>query len=137
MDSATTAIDVIASSTCDASNQQKIPLNMVVMSIPFILPWRARIVIAVAVVLVESLKHSGALFVTSTWILNVLLYLIKRDTGMMNILSSSPILIQMTTNMSVKFVKKKETQSSGSTVVKNVTLMLIENAFLGKIHLSS
>ncbi|KAJ6304032.1 hypothetical protein OIU77_017832 [Salix suchowensis] len=137
MDSATIAIHVITALTCDASYQQKNPLNIVVTSIPFILPWRARIVIAVAVVLVQSMALSGALIVTSTWILNVLLCQIKLDTGMINILSSSLILIQMTTNMSVKFEKKKETQSSGSILVKNATSMLIRNAFLGNIHLSS
>lgn len=137
MDSATITIHVITALTCDASYQQKIPLNIVVTSIPFILPWRARIVIAVAVVLVQSMALSGALIVTSTWILNVLLCQIKLDTGMINILSSSLILIQMTTNMSVKFAKKKETQRSGSIVVKNATSMLIRNAFLGNIHLSS
>lgn len=48
------------------------------------------------------------------------------------ILSSSPTLIPIHTNLFVKFAKEKQTRSFGSTDVESVALMLIPTALLGR-----
>jgi len=53
-----------------------------------------------------------------------------KDGG--NILSSSPTLIPIHTNLLVKFAEEKQTRNFGSTDVENVALMLIPTALLGR-----
>jgi hypothetical protein len=94
-------------------------------------------IIAVVVVL-KFPQYSAVPLVTLLWTSNALHYHIPQVTNNMSIPSLSVILLRMTlVNTIVIYVKKNETQSIGSTIVKIAVILLIPNVFLGNTQIAS
>ena len=83
------------------------------------------------------MMYSVVPFVNLFYNLNVLRYHKLHGTTNMNIPSLSVIILKMTPmNIIVKFVRKNEIPSNGSTV-QSAAFLLIMTVFLGKIQMSS